>query len=64
MFIDSIQTLTTRRAAVNRGRIDLLLIVVVQVGIGCSLPVLVKIRYDRTNMAYLAPGQFLGFLYP
>ena len=48
----------------NRGRIDLLLIVVVQVGIGCSLPVLVKIRYDRTNMAYLAPGQFLGFLYP
>jgi hypothetical protein len=27
-------------------------------------PVLVKIRYDRTNMAYLAPGQFLGFLYP
>jgi hypothetical protein len=27
-------------------------------------PALVKIRYDGTNMVFLAPGQFLGFLYP
>ena len=27
-------------------------------------PALVSVRYDGTNMTYLAAGEFLGFLYP